>query len=57
MTHSLFRDFWSFFERMGYVAINVHLPCIYEGRNNNVLDQFGGNLIVKVKMEGIMMGL
>ena len=42
----------------GFVAINAHLPCIYEGRNNDYLDQFRGNLIVKVKiMEGIMMGL
>ena len=41
----------------GYVAINAHLPCIYEGRNNHVLDQFRWNSIVKVKMEGIMVGL
>ena len=38
-------------------AIISHLSCTYEGRNNDVLDQFGWNLIVKEKMEGIMVGL
>ena len=49
--------FGPFWENGGYVAINAQLPCIYGGRNNDVLDQFGWNLIVKVKMEGIMAGL
>ena len=44
-------------ENEGYVAINSHLPCIYGERNNDVLDQFGWNLIVKVKMEGKMVDL
>ena len=57
LTHSCFRVFCSFLENRGFVAINADLPYIYEGMNNNYLDQFGGNLIVKVKMEGIMMGL
>ena len=41
----------------GFVAINANLPCIYAARKNDYLNQFGGNLIMKVKMEGIMMGL
>ena len=49
--------FGPFWENGGYVTIDVHLPSIYEGRNNYVLNQFGWNLIVKVKMEGIMVGL
>ena len=49
--------FGPFWENGGYVAINAQLPCIYGGRNNDVLDQFGWYLIVKVKMEGIMVGL
>ena len=49
--------FGPFWREWGYVAINAHLPCIYEGMNNNVLDQFWWILIVKVKMEGIMVGL
>ena len=53
----LFYGFLVFFERMGFFAINAHLPYIYEGRNNDYLDQFGGNLIVKAKMEGIKIGL
>ena len=56
-THSHFRVFLSFLGEWGYVARNVHLLCIYEGRNNNVLDQFGWNLVMKVKIEGIMVGL
>ena len=46
-----------FWENGGFVAINAHLPYIYEGRNNDYLDQFRGNLIVIVKMERILMGL
>ena len=46
--------FGPFWEDGGYVAINAQLPCIYGGRNNEVLDQFWLNLIVKVKMEVIM---
>ena len=57
MTHSHFRVFVPFWENGGYVTINSHLSCIYGGRNNHVLDQFGRNLIVKVKMKGIMVGL
>ena len=58
MTHSHFMDFFSFLlENGGFVAINAHLHCIDEERNNDYLDQFGGDLIVKVKMEGIMMRL
>ena len=49
--------FSTFWENGGYVAINSHLPCIYEGRNNDVLEKNGWDLIVKVKMEGIMVGL
>ena len=49
--------FGLFWREWGYVAINAQLSCIYEGRNNDVLDQFWWNLIVKVKMEGIMVGL
>ena len=55
--HSHFRVFGHFWENGGYVSINSHLPCIYEGRNNDVLDQFGWNSIVKIKMEGIMVGI
>ena len=58
-THSNFRGFCHFLRWWGFVAINSHLPYIYEGRNNDYLDQFGGNLIVKVKNggnnDGIMM--
>ena len=50
----IFGPFW---ENGGYIAINSQLPCIYGGRNNNVLDQFWWNLIVKVKMEEIVGGL
>ena len=57
LTHSHFRVFWSFLREWGYVAIHSHLPRIYGGRINDVLDQFGWNLIVKDKMEGIMVGL
>ena len=49
-THSHFRVFLSFLGEWGYVAINAHVPCIYGGRNNDGLDQFGWNLIVKFKM-------
>ena len=36
-----FQGIWSFFgENWRFVAINAHLPYIYEGRNNDVLDQF-----------------
>ena len=55
-THSHFRLFCPC-ENGGYVAINSHLPCICEGRNYDVLDQFWWNLITKVKMEEIMVGL
>ena len=57
LTHSNFRVFYPFWENGGYVAMIFHLPYIYEGRNNDVLDQFSWNLIVKVKIEGIMVGL
>ena len=57
LTHFHFRVFLSFLRECVYVAINAPLPCFYEGKNNDVLDQFGWNLIVKVKMEGIMVGL
>ena len=53
----IFRVFGSFWENGGYVAINAHIPCSNGERNNDVLDQFGWNLVVKVKMEGIMVGL
>ena len=46
-----------FIREQGYVAINALIACIYEGMNNCVLDQFGWNLVVKVKMEGIMVRL
>ena len=49
--------FFSCFIEWGYVTINAQLPCIYEGRNNDFLDQFMSNLIMKVKMDGIMVGL
>ena len=32
--------FGPFWENGDYVAINAQLPCIYEGRNNDVLDEF-----------------
>ena len=48
--------FGPFLREWGYVAINSHLPCIYGGRNNDFLDQLRWNLIMKVKMEGIIMG-
>ena len=38
-----------FLENGGFVAINAHLPYVYEGRNNDYLDRFGGN------NDGIMM--
>ena len=34
------------------VTINSQLPCIYGGRNNNVLNHFWWNLILKVKNKG-----
>ena len=37
-----------FWENGSYVAINAHLPYIYKGRNNDFLDQFRWNLIMKV---------
>ena len=49
--------FGPFWREWGYVTINAQLLCIYGGRNNNVLDHFWWNLIVKVKMKGIMVGL
>ena len=49
--------FGSFLIEWDYVAINAQLPYNYGERNDNVLDQFWWNLIVKVKMEGIMVGL
>ena len=45
-----------FITERGYVAINALIACIYEGMNNGVLDQFGWNLVVKVIIDGIMMG-
>ena len=57
LTHSHFRVFWSFLGERGYVVINSNLPRMYKGRKNDVLDQFRWNLVVKVKMEGIMVGL
>ena len=57
LTHSHFSFFFPFWENGDYVAINAILLCIYGGKNNDVLDQFGWNLIVKVKMEGIIVGL
>ena len=56
-THYHFRFFLSFFGEWDYVAIDSQLPCIYGGRNNDVLDQFWNNLFVKVKMGEIMVGL
>ena len=49
--------FFSFWRECGYVSINAQLPCIYGGRNTNILDQFWWNFIVNVKMEGIIEGL
>ena len=49
--------FGPFWESGSYVAINAQLPCIYARMNNDILDQFWCNLIVKVEMEGIMVGL
>ena len=43
--------FCPFLREWAYIAINARLPCIYEGRNNDVLDQFGWNLFLKVQME------
>ena len=58
LTDSHFRVFFVLFWReTGYAAINAQLPYIYGGMNNNVFDQFWWNLIVKVKMKGIMVGL
>ena len=57
LTHSHFRVFGPFWENRGYVTINSHHPYIYEGMNNVFLNQFKWNLIVKVKMEKIMVGL
>ena len=37
---------------MGYVAINAQLPCIYGGRNNNVLDQLWWNFNCEGKNGG-----
>ena len=39
-THSHFKIFGPFWREWGYVTINYQLPCIYGGRNNNVLDHF-----------------
>ena len=49
--------FGPFWREWSYVAISTQLPCIYGGRNNNVLDHFCGILVVKVKMGEIMVGL
>ena len=49
--------FGPFWENGGYCVINSQLPNIYGEMNNDILDQFWQNLIVKVKMEGIMVGL
>ena len=46
-----------FIRDWGYVAINALIACIYEGMNNGVLDQFGWNLVVKVKIDELMVGL
>ena len=54
---SFYGFFGPFWENGGCVAINVELPCIYGGRNNDVLDQFWCNLVLKVKIEEIMVGL
>ena len=48
-THSHLVFFLFFLREWGYVARNVELPRIYGGMNNNVLDHFWWNLIVKVK--------
>ena len=56
--HSHFRFFlFPFLREWGYASIYAQIPCIYGGRNNNLLDQFLWNFIVKVKMEGIIVGL
>ena len=57
LTHSHFRIFFPFWENGAYVSINDQLLYIYKGRNNDVLSQFWWNLIVKFKMEEIMVGL
>ena len=36
----IFWFFCPYWRWWGYAAINVQLPCIFGGRNNNVLDKF-----------------
>ena len=43
LTHSHFMVFGPFWREWGYVTINAQLPCIYGGRNNNILDHFWWN--------------
>ena len=44
--------FGPFWREWGYVAINAQLHYIYGGRNNNVLNHFWWNIIVKIKNGG-----
>ena len=57
LTHSHFEGFWSFLERVGInhnkCLTSLHLWEI----NNKVLDIFGGIVVVKVKMNAIMVGI
>ena len=57
LTHSHFRVFWSFLGEWGLCQNKCPYSMYLWRINNDVLDQFGWNLIVNVKMEGIMEGL
>ena len=48
--------FCPFWREWGYVTINAQLPCIYVERIIMFWTIFGGILVVKVKMEEIMVG-
>ena len=57
LTHSHFRVFWSFLERVGICTINDQLPCIYGGKNNNVLDHIWWNFSCEGKNGGNNSGI
>ena len=57
-THSHFRWFWSFLERVGINYNKCSASLHFFGKELIMFWAiFGGILVVKVKMEGIMVGL
>ena len=56
-THSHFRVFWYFLGEWGLCCNKFQTSMYLWGKEYDILDQFWWNLIVKVRMEEIMVGL